>query len=420
MIDEGEIDGVRFNPGDQIVFNGEDWDKIDNTDQVSTVNGKSGAVVLTASDIGGLGALARKDRASWNSDIDGIPAEFPSRPHKHTKGDAGLSNVDNTSDRDKPVSIAAQAALDALAAAVDTKAESRELAALASSVAVLPTRNLLINGGLQFWQRRTSGRVGTGSGSLGSAAYFADRFHVSALDCTADVVRYAPPDRRTYQLVSISGAGAGGSACWTGQMIEGVRYPTGKVTISFLINANVDGLKVGVAVQQYFGTGGSPAPTNHISAGAFALTTAQQRISVTVDLPDTYGKNIGTAGNDYIHVLLELCGGQAGIQNGQFTIGEWQVEAGAKATPFEYRHPGYELALCQRYYELIGFIANSQGAYFTTLGYKVQKRTVPNLTVLGASIAPATLNTRGSERWFSMDGLAASAVGTYCAAECEF
>lgn len=40
--------------GDWIVSNGSVWDKIDNTDQVSTVAGRTGAVVLGTSDITGL------------------------------------------------------------------------------------------------------------------------------------------------------------------------------------------------------------------------------------------------------------------------------------------------------------------------------------------------------------------------------
>ena len=51
----------------------------------------------------------------------------------------------------------------------------------------LPGRNLFINGGLQFWQRRTSGRVGSGSGTLGAETLFADRFSNSALSCSHDI-----------------------------------------------------------------------------------------------------------------------------------------------------------------------------------------------------------------------------------------
>jgi hypothetical protein len=46
------IDGLNtWNVGDWIIFNGNTWDKIDNTDIVSSVNGQIGSVVLTKSDI---------------------------------------------------------------------------------------------------------------------------------------------------------------------------------------------------------------------------------------------------------------------------------------------------------------------------------------------------------------------------------
>lgn len=35
------------------------------------------------------------------------------------------------------------------------------------------------------------------------------------------------------------------------------------------------------------------------------------------------------------------------------------------------------------------------------------------------SIAPATLNVRGSTTWFSMDGRATSAVASYCFADAD-
>lgn len=61
--------------GDWIVSNGISWDKVDSSDQVTSVNGQQGAVVLT-------------------------------------KTSVGLANVDNTSDANKPVSTATQTALD--------------------------------------------------------------------------------------------------------------------------------------------------------------------------------------------------------------------------------------------------------------------------------------------------------------------
>src|SRR5690606_15428694 len=64
--------------GDWIISDGSAWSKVDNTDQVMSVNGKRGAVVLA-------------------------------------KADVGLGNVDNTSDANKPISTATQNALNAKA-----------------------------------------------------------------------------------------------------------------------------------------------------------------------------------------------------------------------------------------------------------------------------------------------------------------
>lgn len=71
------IDGISdWQVGDWLVSNGTTWDKVDNTDLVTSVAGKVGAVILV-------------------------------------KGDVGLGNVDNTSDTDKPISSATQTALNA-------------------------------------------------------------------------------------------------------------------------------------------------------------------------------------------------------------------------------------------------------------------------------------------------------------------
>ena len=73
------LDGINdWKLGDWAVFNGTAWEKIDNTDAVVSVNGHVGVITLT-------------------------------------KADVGLSNVDNTSDANKPVSTAQQTAIDAKA-----------------------------------------------------------------------------------------------------------------------------------------------------------------------------------------------------------------------------------------------------------------------------------------------------------------
>jgi hypothetical protein len=69
------LNGITtWNIGDWAIFNGTAWEKIDNTDAVTSVNGQTGTVVLTASDIGGLGTMAVQDAnavAITGGDIDG-------------------------------------------------------------------------------------------------------------------------------------------------------------------------------------------------------------------------------------------------------------------------------------------------------------------------------------------------------------
>ena len=90
------------------------------TDAVSSVNGQVGVVVLASTDLDDATTL-------WNA-INGKVAQSvydlfaasvnahmsnTNNPHSVTKAQVGLSNVDNTSDENKPVSTAQQLALDA-------------------------------------------------------------------------------------------------------------------------------------------------------------------------------------------------------------------------------------------------------------------------------------------------------------------
>jgi hypothetical protein len=119
------IDGISdWLPSDWIIFNGTAWEKIDNTDSVTSVNGYIGAVSLNAADVGappttrtitaGTGLTGGGDlSANRTIEIDSTVATLtgtqtltnktltsPSitTPTGIVKGDVGLGNVDNTSD----------------------------------------------------------------------------------------------------------------------------------------------------------------------------------------------------------------------------------------------------------------------------------------------------------------------------------
>jgi len=56
------LNGVtNWNIGDWAIFNGSIWEKIDNTDAVTSVNGYTGTVVLTAADVSALASITSSD-----------------------------------------------------------------------------------------------------------------------------------------------------------------------------------------------------------------------------------------------------------------------------------------------------------------------------------------------------------------------
>ena len=128
----GEINGVNYSVKDMIIFNGESWDKIDSTDEVTSVAGRVGAVLLTKADVGlenvdNTADLAKPvsapQQAALNQKQDTlVSGESIKRLNGESllgsgdvtisKSSLGLGNVDNTSDADKPVSTAQREALD--------------------------------------------------------------------------------------------------------------------------------------------------------------------------------------------------------------------------------------------------------------------------------------------------------------------
>ena len=119
------VSGNGYVVGDWAVWNGTAFDKVDNTDAVATVAGRTGNVVLTKTDVGLANVDNTADTAKPVSTAQataiGLKADSLtvsshtgniSNPHSVTKAQVGLGNVDNTSDASKPVSTAQQTALD--------------------------------------------------------------------------------------------------------------------------------------------------------------------------------------------------------------------------------------------------------------------------------------------------------------------
>jgi hypothetical protein len=127
---------------------------------------------------------------------------------------------------------------------------------------------------------------------------------------------------------------------------------------------------------------------------------------------------------------VEFSATQTGATNAYFDVTDVQLEIGAKATPFERRHYGFELSLCQRYCQVLqnsGNLANGAwgSLYLTTAGrvwYKLftQMRATPTLTatstsyeIVGIGTVTGTFgNFYASPDSITFDGLSLSSTGT--------
>lgn len=226
-------------------------------------------------------------------------------------------------------------------------------------------KNKIINGDFTLNQRAFTSNTTT-------AAFNFDRwlqqnsggtFTVTPQTFTAGAAPVAGYESTNFvQGITATQSAAGDFAIIT-QRIENVRTFAGNtVTISFYAKANTGTPKIGVEVQQNFGSGGSPSATVSTPAGAITLTTSFARYSVTVAVPSISGKTIGsTANTSYLELNLWTSAGATyatrassiGVQN--FTASIWgvQVEYGSTATPFQTASGSIqgELAMCQRYYQ---------------------------------------------------------------------
>ena len=65
----GTVSGTAYAIGDWAVYNGSSWDKIDNSDKVSSVAGKTGAVTLAVADITDAGDAASKNVGTASGEV---------------------------------------------------------------------------------------------------------------------------------------------------------------------------------------------------------------------------------------------------------------------------------------------------------------------------------------------------------------
>jgi hypothetical protein len=264
-------------------------------------------------------------------------------------------------------------------------------------------RNLILNGDFTLWQRGTSQSALTAAGT-----YLADRWthsnHQTALHTRQAFAASGTHPANSQYVLRASGDGTStASRIVTSQGVESVnciplrgktitmslylRCAAATMTASGLGNLNIlvggtSATADAALATSAYDAGGS---TNSAIAQG-SLPTTWTKITATYTVPTNTNNLIA-----YVGFTNEVNAGTGDW----YEISQVQVEIGSTATPFEQRGIGTELALCQRYYEILGrdlttYTFNlvnmpTKVAFATTFGqghaYHTVKRAAPTVVL---------------------------------------
>jgi hypothetical protein len=269
-------------------------------------------------------------------------------------------------------------------------------------------RNYLHNSMFNITQRGT-GIFATQGG------YTSDRWK---LDFSLDTVNVQPTslgdshranigdEEATWSIaVTLTGNAGAGAFSTVSQYIENVRRLAGKtVTVSFWAWAASGSPKIGVLLQQSFGTGGSPSAAVGVNGTATPpLTTIPARYSMTFTLPTIIGKTLGTNNDHFTRLGFAFSSGATnntflggiGVQSGTFVIYGVQLELGTVATPLEKLDPVTQLQQCQRFFQAHTnfqpyLYAPAASGVSTDFAFPVTMRATPQITYTTVSYGNAS------------------------------
>jgi len=237
-------------------------------------------------------------------------------------------------------------------------------------------KNFIINGGMDVWQRGTSGT------SASWAYNAADRWKTTLRDGAGTISQHTLNDdlQPFIYAFKVAVTTQASTAPVIQQYVEDSRkFKNQMMTYSFYAKASK-----AITVSTKFDLLWANSDNNTTSEN-HSITTSWQRFTYSINTGNPSG-SYNTA--DHLLPRIEL----PTSDTYDLYITGCQLEYGSTATDFEHRSYGEELALCQRYYEIItgglgmGIVKSSTAAD-CAFQPKVNKRAAPTITLAGTLYA---------------------------------
>lgn len=223
-------------------------------------------------------------------------------------------------------------------------------------------RNRIINGDMRIDQRNTgsSQTITAGAG----AAYTVDRFYATCTGANVTGQRVSGSGADQYVYRFTGAASVTGIAF--GQRIEAVNiYDLVSTTATLSVELSNSVLTTVTWTAYYPTAGDNWASRTQIATGTFTITST----------PTVYNAQIALGANITAGLEIELTVGAQ--TSGTWSIGQFQLENGSTATPFERRPLGIELPLSQRYFYMASVFVPAGSSYGITCPRKVSMRITP-------------------------------------------
>lgn len=307
------------------------------------------------------------------------------------------------SDRASAISAIASdraSALAAIAADVLVAQAARDAAIAASFINTYPTgirsinggqlsgfRNRVINGGCMVQQRATVPL--SASPQIGNVDRYLVSCNGSGLTGTVQQVTAAD--------FTATGTGVGLVGSWT----SGAPQIEHRIETLNVVDLNGKTVTISGMVYHSFGTTRNcvvrlnrPTTTYDVfSAQTTIATSAPFAVPTGVATPFSLTVALGSADASRGLAIQVFDNAASTVSSKVFAISGLQLEIGSVATTFEQRPIGLELALCQRYYEVLqtaagalmisGYASAAAAVLYQSFAWKVTKRAAPTVTVVG-------------------------------------